>query len=494
MKFFDKKSVILTFVVGITEGIAALVMTDMISSLFETGICFWQVCTYILLILTGLGIKMVNIRNTEEMKRDKRIFIANAFFGKYRKPKERARLSKIYESDLPCCAEFVNEKLPLLFLNGIFIMVYLGILVKESPGYALIIMAIGVLQSVVPAYFGRIFSENYERTVSWEEKIEDFYYRAAAHFDKTFFLSKAYMSDRLKHMNEAYIPVGVQSEKTIQLYKSAGNAFFVLTQFGLFFIGLLFIEKGSMGLSQMLGEIYLGVRVIGLITDGSDQLKDREIYLKARERIDSVMEKNGTYKIVKRRFSTVRYERFATEFTDYTLSFEINSGEKILVKGANGSGKSTLIRTFLGMTDSYQGKILVDGNDLKETDISSAVCYIPQNVQQTGVSLNDLIEGRMTGCTGEMAEKFQINADLRERSMDELSSGQAKKIQLIYAFASQKPLLIFDEPENSLDEYSQKIFKSCLQAYNGTCVVITNRNLYDDMGFREIFIGDGEKE
>ena len=67
------------------------------------------------------------------------------------------------------------------------------------------------------------------------------------------------------------------------------------------------------------------------------------------------------------------------------VDFSVEAGNLVCMLGKNGAGKSTLFRCILGLLKGYQGKITVDGVDLrtlKEKDMARKIAYIPQNHDQ----------------------------------------------------------------------------------------------------------------
>ena len=114
------------------------------------------------------------------------------------------------------------------------------------------------------------------------------------------------------------------------------------------------------------------------------------------------------------------------------VDFSVEAGNLVCMLGKNGAGKSTLFRCILGLLKGYQGKITVDGVDLrtlKEKDMARKIAYIPQNHDQAfAFSVLDMV---MMGTTS------------------------SQLVLIARAIAQQAGILIMDEPCANLDYGNQ---------------------------------------
>ena len=155
------------------------------------------------------------------------------------------------------------------------------------------------------------------------------------------------------------------------------------------------------------------------------------------------------------------------------LNFTLHAGEKLALVGENGAGKTTLVKLLGRLYDPSEGRILLDGHDLKEYDLGElrqAIGVIFQDYVRFQFSAGDNIA---VGQISERANNPRIN-DAANRSladtviqelpdgMDqrlgrrfdggvELSGGQWQKIALGRAYMREAQLLILDEPTAALD-------------------------------------------
>ena len=162
----------------------------------------------------------------------------------------------------------------------------------------------------------------------------------------------------------------------------------------------------------------------------------------------------------------IRVEKLAVRagaFSLHNLSFEINTGEYVVLMGRTGSGKTTLLETICGLRSVTAGKIQIDGRDA--TDLAAAqrgVSYVPQDQalfktmtvrenlgfglrvrRADGIAIQQRTEelGRMLGLTR-----------LLDRKPDTLSGGEAQRVALGRALAIEPRVLCLDEPLSALDD------------------------------------------
>ena len=141
----------------------------------------------------------------------------------------------------------------------------------------------------------------------------------------------------------------------------------------------------------------------------------------------------------------------------HNISFDINHGEALHIKGRNGSGKSTLIRIILGITEPVKGTL--------ENKSTKEICYLGhKNALKTYLTLDDNINlMQLTNCDmlKSYLDKLELNK-YRDVTVSNLSFGQQKKLALLRVFLNNSDLIILDEPFVGLDDGALSILTSFL--------------------------------
>ena len=133
----------------------------------------------------------------------------------------------------------------------------------------------------------------------------------------------------------------------------------------------------------------------------------------------------------------------------HNLSFEINSGEGLHIKGGNGSGKSTLLRIILGITSPSKGLIQAYDQDLKISYLGHNNAI--KNYLTPIENLDLLFSGDELNLALEWLNKFGLS-HVQDELTASLSFGQQKKLALIRVLAQPSDLLVLDEPFVGLDQ------------------------------------------
>lgn len=176
------------------------------------------------------------------------------------------------------------------------------------------------------------------------------------------------------------------------------------------------------------------------------------------------------------------------------VSFHLRSGKTLGIMGATGSGKSTIANLAMRFIDPSSGSVRTDGVDLRELDIESARCgkaIVTQDIFLFSDTITaNLDKGRkgllswdliVRSATDAAAHDFisklsdGYNTVIGEKGVG-LSGGQKQRVSIARAFASQRPLLIFDDATSALDmETEKKVQKAIAGHANRTMMIIAHR-------------------
>jgi ABC-2 type transport system ATP-binding protein len=145
------------------------------------------------------------------------------------------------------------------------------------------------------------------------------------------------------------------------------------------------------------------------------------------------------------------------------LSLEVKPGEVFGLLGPNGSGKSTAIRLMLGFLQPTSGRAVIAGHDCWHDSVNARrqVSYLPGELRlyenMTGRQLVRFLTKLRNGQDDAVPEKGELTrlAEVFDiditRPIADLSSGMKRKVALLQVLLPRSPLLILDEPTNTLD-------------------------------------------
>ena len=189
------------------------------------------------------------------------------------------------------------------------------------------------------------------------------------------------------------------------------------------------------------------------------------------------------------------------------ISLTIGDREFVAITGPNGGGKSTLARIIMGIEKPTSGKILFDGEDITDLNITERAkrgigFAFQQPVRFKGITVKDLISlaagkkiSTTTACEF-LSEVGLCARDYVEREVNaSLSGGELKRIEIATLLARQTKFSVFDEPEAGIDLWSFgnliRIFERMHKELNGTVVIISHQERILNIADRIIVIADG---
>lgn len=190
-------------------------------------------------------------------------------------------------------------------------------------------------------------------------------------------------------------------------------------------------------------------------------------------------EKDGVFKISefeKLEFKNVCFSYKGENYIIKELSFTINKGDKVAIKGGSGSGKSTLLKLILRMYNPTYGNIYINNIDIRDIELSSLYKLFSIQVQNLFVFEGTIEENISLGKTINN-EKIYKSMDLGQlnRTLNPfnniknninnnlLSGGQKQRLCLSRAFLKPFDILILDEPSSSIDIDLEDNLKSDLK-------------------------------
>lgn len=150
------------------------------------------------------------------------------------------------------------------------------------------------------------------------------------------------------------------------------------------------------------------------------------------------------------------------------LSFTVKPGEIFGLLGVNGAGKTTTFRMIIGLLDSYEGSITLNGKKI-DYSVTDKIGFLTEErslLTKFTVKEQCLFYGRLKNMTEEeilkkldyLLERFDA-LEYKDKKIKELSKGNQQKIQFITAVINDPELLILDEPFSGLDPINVELFK-----------------------------------
>lgn len=407
-----------------------------------------------------------------------------------------------------------------------------GGLVVFNPWLILILIV-----AVIPSFLGESYfnQRTYSLTQSWTpERRELDYLRYIGASDETakevkMFDLADFLADRFKRISDRYY----FENKKLAISRASWGTFLSLIGTLSYYMAYVFIllqtTSGAItlgGLTFLAGSfdrmrnmLQAIMNRFSRIAEGSLYLKDLFDFLDIKPimapplhglPVPNPVREGFVFENVS--FKYLNSEQYAVK----NLSFHLKAGEKLALVGENGAGKTTVVKLLARLYEPSEGRILLDGVDLKQ--------YDPDQLRKAvGVIFQDFIKFQLTAseniAVGNIAERLEMPLiqDAAHKSLADtvietlpnqyeqmlgkrfgngvdLSGGQWQKVALARAYMRDAQLLILDEPTAALDARAEhEVFLRFSALIEGkSAVLISHRFSTVRMADRILFLEKGQ--
>ncbi|MFN6980172.1 MAG: ATP-binding cassette domain-containing protein, partial [Gemmobacter sp.] len=277
---------------------------------------------------------------------------------------------------------------------------------------------------------------------------------------------------------------------------------------GVLWIGAIDVREGVMSIGELVQFVIYSVMVAGAVGALSEIWGELQRAAGATERLAELLAATDAIKDPEApvalpapvrgavRFEGVKfhYPSRPTQSALAGVSLDVTQGETVALVGPSGAGKSTVIQLLLRFYDPQQGRISLDGTDLRDltrADLRGAMALVPQDPVIFATTARENIRfGRPGASDAEIDEAARAAAahdfitalpegyetQLGERGVM-LSGGQKQRIAIARAILRDAPVLLLDEATSALDAESERLVQRAVErlAEGRTTLVVAHR-------------------
>ena len=190
------------------------------------------------------------------------------------------------------------------------------------------------------------------------------------------------------------------------------------------------------------------------------------------------------------------------------VDLTVDDGKMVVITGPNGGGKTTLARVITGIEQPAAGKIILDGKDITNLDVTERAkegisFAFQQPVRFKGITVRQLVE---TAAGDKLSENQMCDIlgsvglcakDYLDREVNAtLSGGEMKRIEIATVLARGTKLSVFDEPEAGIDLWSFKslikVFRRMHEEHKGTMLIISHQERILRIADEIVVLADGK--
>lgn len=331
--------------------------------------------------------------------------------------------------------------------------------------------------------------------------------------------SEEKINEKFYGQTSKYVRSAIKYNKIISLIPSINEIFAILALSVVFFVGGSKVIAGEMPgdeLMLFLASLFAIMSPVSTITHNISQFQRGAV---ATERVFEILDYpqsviSGTKEIknfnIEIYFDKISFSYNTTPILD-GVELKLKKGSKIAIVGQSGSGKSTILDLLVRFYDPVKGKILIDGEDIREFKIEDYRALFGIVSQET-ILFNDTIANNISFGMQDVDEQKLIEAAKIANSYDfimklpegfntkigdrgiMLSGGERQRIAIARALLREPSILVFDEATSSLDAESEKIVQEAInQSMKSRTAVIVAHRLSTIVDCDEIYVIDNGK-
>lgn len=298
------------------------------------------------------------------------------------------------------------------------------------------------------------------------------------------------MNERYKDFYNSYLKSAINYAKCNSLFNSIQSSISNLSQLIIFIYCGVSILNGSLtiGSFTILNNYYnMIVNKIGFFLSLSSSYQQFRV---AKGRINLLLnkakEKNGTQLI--ETINSIEIKNLSFYYGEKLLfnkfSYKFKKGKIYGIVGKNGTGKSTLINILLFIEQSYSGDILYNGIDVVNLNMIDLRKNKISVIEQFPVLLNESIDYNINLInTDKITLDVFSNVDFLHSivNSENLSGGESKKLSIIRGLSKISDVVILDEPDAALDNFSIKEITHKIEelSKDKIVIIITHSNNFD---------------
>ena len=442
------------------------------------------------------------VRDLRNQLNAKILALPPGFFSEERKGDVLARIT----GDVGEVENSVMSSLDLLLKNPILIFVYLGSMLVISWQLTLFVFLVLPVAGFVMGRVGKSLKRtSLEAQNQWGQLISQVEETLGGLRIVKAFTAEEFVDKRFRDSNEEYrqTVIGVNRRQLLAhpVSELLGTATIAIV---LWYGGSLILNRdSSIDASTFIYYLVIFYSLINPLKDLSKGAYAIRRGMGSMERVDRILQAESTIidpaepkPVVFN--EAIRLEkvsfRYAEEWVLRDVDLTIRKGQTVALVGHSGSGKSTLVDLIPRFYDVVEGRITIDGTDIREVAVAD-LRRLMGNVNQEPILFNaSVFENIAFGVEGATLEKVRQAAEVAHADEfinempagydtnigdrgGKLSGGQRQRLSIARAVYKNPPILILDEATSALDTKSERLVQSALDHLmeGRTTIVIAHR-------------------
>lgn len=222
-----------------------------------------------------------------------------------------------------------------------------------------------------------------------------------------------------------------------------------------------------------------------------DDINEMNASKKVIQKYLSILNRNTTNKPSIKFKNDIQYKDLTVRYSDFELksfNYTFYKGNKYLIVGHSGSGKSTLLNCLVGIENNYNGKISIDGFDVKDLDLSVVISGIYKGANyifhSSVINNITLFNSYRYECLNDYLERHpnnKINQLMAMEDASALSNGEKQMVALLRTYCLDTPLVILDEAFVNIDVEQRSYFMNMFLNDSKRTIIMVSHHINEEL-------------
>ncbi len=414
------------------------------------------------------------------------------------------RLMTRVTSDVDVLNELFTSGVVSIFGDVFTLVGIMGVLVWMDWRLALLAFSVLPIIALVTQWFRVHVRESYRTVRTWIARINAYLQERISGMSTVQLYRRESQDCRaFDEINRAHRDANVESIFYYAVFYPAIELVSALAASLLIWVGGGWVLRDALTLGSLVAFLQYSQRFFRPISDLSEKFNVLQGAMASSERIfvllDTSVEITSPAKPLAMQAGTIRFENVTFAYVPgepvlKNVSFEVRPGQRVGIVGATGSGKTTVVSLLLRFYDVQEGRITIDGIDIRQCDVAALRSLfglvlqdvhlfsgtVAGNVRLGNVSISD--EALRAAVDAVHAGGFidrlpnGLESAVAERGST-LSVGQKQLLSFARALALNPPVLILDEATSSVDTETEVLIRDALRVLmrGRTTIAIAHR-------------------